>query len=332
MLDEFEKLVEHNPILTPSDDFTFTCPIREESVSWTGRNVLNPTAIVRRDTVYMIFRAQDDYMTSRLGLAYSLDGIQFTVFPEPILYPEQDEFKILEWPGGIEDPRIVETPEGTYLMTYTSYDGQTARLCFATSDNLRNWQKQGLVLKDEKFRDVWSKSGSIVCKQEGQRMVAVKVEGLYWMYYGDTNLFMASSSDLMTWNSLDDAESGHRVSVLHPRKGYFDSRLVEPGPQALLRDQGILLLYNASNSKNYNDPELPVFTYAAGQALFESAKPYKLIDRADTYFIRPDRDFERVGEVNEVCFVEGLVELDQYYYLYYGTADSKIGVARMKKE
>ena len=117
------------------------------------------------------------------------------------------------------------------------------------------------------------------------------------------------------------------ISVLHPRMGYFDSRLVEPGPYALLRQEGVLLIYNGSNAENFNDTALPKFTYAAGQALFDKNNPYKLIKRTDTYFIHPDKEYEKLGEVNEVCFVEGLVYFKNKWFLYYGTADSKIGVA-----
>ena len=117
------------------------------------------------------------------------------------------------------------------------------------------------------------------------------------------------------------------ISVLHPRMGKFDSRLVESGPYALLRDEGILLIYNGSNAANFNDPDLPKFTYAAGQALFDKDMPYKLIDRTEDHFIYPDKDYEKVGEVNEVCFVEGLVYFKDKWFLYYGTADSKIAVA-----
>ncbi len=53
----------------------------------------------------------------------------------------------------------------------------------------------------------------------------------------------------------------------------------------------------------------------------------KLIDRTKTNFIQPDKDYEKVGEVNEVCFVEGLVFFKKKWFLYYGTADSKIAVA-----
>ena len=81
------------------------------------------------------------------------------------------------------------------------------------------------------------------------------------------------------------------------------------------------------NAKEYNEPALPVGTYSAGQALFDRNKPYQLIDRLSDHFIHPNKEYERVGEVNEVCFVEGLVNFRDKWYLYYGTADSNIAVA-----
>jgi predicted GH43/DUF377 family glycosyl hydrolase len=53
----------------------------------------------------------------------------------------------------------------------------------------------------------------------------------------------------------------------------------------------------------------------------------RLINRSNQAFIWPDKDYERIGEVNEVCFVEGLVHFNGKWFLYYGTADSKIAVA-----
>ena len=147
------------------------------------------------------------------------------------------------------------------------------------------------------------------------------------MYFGDTNIFLATSDDLVHWEAAENEESGKIISVLHPRMGYFDSRLVEPGPFALYTEEGIVLIYNGSNAANFNDPALPKFTYAAGQALFAQDAPYQLIDRTASHFIYPDKDYEKVGEVNEVCFVEGLVYFHDKWFLYYGTADSKIAVA-----
>ncbi|MCB0631575.1 MAG: glycoside hydrolase family 130 protein [Saprospiraceae bacterium] len=324
---DFVKADSINPILQPTSGQVFVCPIREKEVEWEARNVLNPTALVKDGKVYLIYRAQDQDMTSRLGLAISEDGLHFEKQPAPIFYPAKDSMQGFEWPGGVEDPRIVESEDGTYLMTYTSYDGKTARLCLASSKDLMQWQKHGPVLGTGKYLDTWSKSGAIVSRLEGDRIIATKVQEKYWMYFGDTDLFMASSDDLIHWQVAENAENQQMISVLHPRPGYFDSRLVEPGPYALLQDEGILLIYNSSNAANFNDPELPKFTYAAGQALFDKEHPYRQIDRTESYFIHPEKDYEKVGEVNEVCFVEGLVHFKGKWFLYYGTADSKIAVA-----
>ena len=324
---EFVKADDANPILQPDSSYTFTCPVRNAQVQWQEKNVLNPTAFVKEGKVYLLYRAQDSAMTSRLGLAISEDGIHFKKQAAPIFYPMQDALKKYEWKGGVEDPRIVMTPEGKYFLTYTSYDGKTARLCFAISSDLKTWQKMGPVLKSEKYINTWSKSGAVIVEQVHDQMVAKKINGLYWMYYGDTDLYMAYSKDLIHWDALENTESSKLFAVLHPRPGYFDSRLVEPGPYALYTNKGIVLIYNSSNAANNGDTALPKYTYAAGQALFDAGAPYKLINRTSSYFIFPNKDYELVGEVNNVCFVEGLVPFKNKWFLYYGTADSKIGVA-----
>lgn len=330
VMTDFVKADSINPILEPSSDQVFSCPVSKKEVKWEERNVLNPSAIVKDAKVYLIYRAQDMEMTSRLGLAISEDGLHFKKQPAPVFYPDNDSMNQYEWKGGSEDPRIVVREDGTYIMTYTSYDGKTARLCIATSKDLKNWTKNGLALGEGKYKDTWSKSGAIVSRLEGDKIVATKIKGKYWMYFGDTDLFIATSDDLIKWTVAENEESQKMISVLHPRMGYFDSRLVESGPYALLRENGILLIYNGSNAANYNDSSLPKFTYSAGQALFDKENPYKLIDRIEGYFIHPDKPYEKTGEVNEVCFVEGLVYFKNQWLLYYGTADSKIAVAIKK--
>ena len=329
MLD-FVKADSINPILEPSSDQIFFCPISKKEVRWEERNVLNPSAIVKDGIVYLIYRAQDKEMTSRLGLAISEDGLHFKKQTAPVLYPDSDSMQQYEWKGGVEDPRIVEGEGGTYIMTYTAYDGKVARICLASSKDLKTWIKHGLVLDEGKYRDTWSKSGAIVSKLEHGKIKATKIKDRYWMYFGDTDLFMATSDDLIHWVVSENEESKKMISVLHPRPGYFDSRLVEPGPFALLQENGILLMYNGSNASNYNDPDLPKFTYSAGQVLYDKENPFKLIDRMEGNFIHPEKPYEKTGEVNNVCFVEGLVYFRNQWFLYYGTADSKIAVAIKK--
>ena len=326
----FVKVDSVNPILTASNIEKFYCPLNNKIVAWSEKNVLNPAAIVKDNKVYLLYRSQDSGMTSRIGLAVSIDGLHFLKMAAPILFPAADSMQRYEWKGGVEDPRIVESENGMYILTYTAYDGKIARLCLATSTDLLHWKKQGLVLCDEKYANTWSKSGAIVATQKGNKIIATKINGKYWMYFGDTDLFIATSIDLIHWTVAENEETKKIVTALHPRLGFFDSRLVEPGPFALLQQDGIHLIYNGSNAANFNESGLPKFTYAAGQAVFDKNKPYKLISRTNTPFIKPDKPYERVGEVNEVCFVEGLVYFSNKWFLYYGTADSKIAVAVME--
>lgn len=326
-LGPFLKADSLNPILLPDSGQVFVCPVTGKQTHWESRNVLNPTAVIREGKVYLLYRAQDGDMTSRIGLAISEDGYHFTKQPAPVFYPDKDSLNTLEWKGGVEDPRIVEDADGRYILTYTSYDGKTARLCLASSTDLLHWKKHGPVLGTGKYKDTWSKSGAIVVKQQGDKMIAAAINGKYWMYFGDTHLFMAYSEDLIHWTPCENEENHQLISVLHPRPGRFDSRLVEPGPFALLKEEGILLIYNGSNAADFNDSLLPKFTYSAGQALFDKNQPYKLIGRQENYFIHPDKPYERTGEVNEVCFAEGLAWFKNKWFLYYGTADSRIAVA-----
>jgi predicted GH43/DUF377 family glycosyl hydrolase len=245
----------------------------------------------------------------------------------PVFFPDNDSLKIFEWEGGVEDPRIVESEDGTYIMTYTAYDGSVARLMLASSKDLLTWVKHGTVLQG-KYKNIWSKSGAIVARQNGSRIVATKIEGKYWMYFGDTDLFMTTSEDLIHWEPLE--EGGQLKPVLKPRKGYFDSRLVESGPYALLNDKGILLIYNGMNLDTGGDSTLSPGAYCVGQALFEKEDPTKLKDRLEKNFMKPDRPYELTGQVNQVCFAEGLIPFKGKWFLYYGTADSKIAVAVRK--
>jgi len=302
--------------------------------------VFNPTALVKDGRIHLLYRAEDNVGsalgTSRVGLALSDDGLHFDRQMVPIFYPANDDTLIFEWEGGCEDPRIVEDENGTWHLTYTAYDGNVARLLIATSTDLRTWVKHGSVFKsfnDGALIDMWSKSGSIITRQVGDQFIATKIDRKYWMYWGDTSVFLAWSADLINWVPVTDTEGGvgdHNLSAIFgPRLGFFDSDLVEPGPQAILRDEGILLIYNSRNKAAAagGDPTLPEGTYSAAQILFDANDPSVVLQRADTYFMKPEKDYEIIGQVNNVVFLEGLVSFKGQWFVYYGTADSKIAVA-----
>lgn len=281
------KKYEGNPILTP------------QGSTWEAKDVFNPAAWTDGETVYMLYRSEDSTGigewngTSRIGLAESSDGIHFERHEEPVFGPEEE----FELPGGTEDPRIVKI-EDTFYLTYTAYDGETARLALASSSDLFNWERHGILFPDLE----WSKAGAIVPQP---------INGRYWMYFGDTNIWAAWSEDMIRWTMIEEP-------VMQPREGMFDSRLIEPGPTPLITDDGILLLYNSA------DEDL---VYRTGQALFDLSDPTRLLERSDNYFLAPATELEVGGQIPNVVFIEGLVRLDGTWYLYYGMGDSGIGVA-----
>jgi len=338
----FNKLDSVNPVMQPGN-LTFQCPVQKKLVNWEAKNVYNPAVAVKDDTLFMLYRAQDSVGCSRVGVAKSVDGIHFTRYDVPVLYPDNDAYKKYEWPGGCEDPRLVQDSAGTFYITYTAYDGKTARLMIATSTDLYHWQKHGPVFNDAKYANMWSKSGSIISNYAGDKIVAAKINGLYWMYWGDKYIWTATSPDLIHWSpaqqtpdkNYDSVYAGYNISSLQvaipTRRHKFDCDLVESGPPAMLTSKGILLIYNSRNIPAIGDTSLPEGTYTVSQALLDKNDPSKIIERMDDYFLKPEQPYEFSGEVNNVCFAEGLALYKDKWWLYYGTADSKIAVAQKNK-
>jgi len=332
----FEK-TDINPIMTADSSYVFVDPITTQEVQWQKADVFNPGAIVRNDTVFMLFRAEDNPdailggRTSRVGLAHSTDGINFTKYPEPVFYPKEEEFQKWDYPGGVEDPRVVETPDGTYIMHYTSWNKDVARLSCATSKDLKTWTKHGPVFQkayDGRFLDVWSKSGSVVTELVDGRLKAKKINGKYLMYWGELFVNLAESENGIDWTPRLD-ENGELLHVFKPTLEEFDSHLTEPGPPAIYTENGILLFYNGKNlSGEGATSKYPEGTYCGSQALFDKSDPTKLLDRLETPFICPSLPHEISGQYKAgTTFIEGLVYFKDKWFLYYGTADSMVGLA-----
>lgn len=326
-----------NPVIAPDTATRFFCPLRREWVAWQEGDTFNPAAAVHDGRVVLLYRAEDrsgegiGQRTSRLGCAFSDDGVHFERLSEPVFYPDVDSQTALEWPGGVEDPRIVQTDEGLYVMFYTQWNRRQARLAVATSRDLLTWHKHGPAFAKAhggRFRDTFSKSASPVTRVDGGRQTVARIDGRYWMYWGEKFVNVAVSDNLTDWTPLLGPD-GELLRVLEPRDGYFDSELTECGPPAVVTDAGILLLYNGKNAAGKcGDGAYTPGAYCAGQALFDAADPTRLKGRLDKPFFVPEADFERSGQYPAgTVFIEGLVLHDGRWFLYYGCADSRVGVA-----
>ena len=288
------KRAASEPILSP------------EGTTWESAGTFNPAVVAHDGKIVMLYRVQDVGGTSRLGYAESTDGIHFTRRPEPVLSPETD----YEKDGGVEDPRLQKLGD-TYYLTYTGYNKKDAQLCLAASRDLVHWDRKGVILPAYKgnWNKGWTKSGAIVPE---------RIDGKYWMYWLGTaadktdQMGLSYSTDLIHWAEATE------TPVLPKRSGKFDSRVVEPGPPPILTKEGIVLIYNGADDH---------LVYRTGVAVFDSHDPRKVLYRSDAPIFSPEKEWEKVGQVPNVVFVEGMVRAKDRWLFYYGGADKYVGVA-----
>ena len=334
----FVRPEKANPIITPNPSNQFDCPMQDKKIGWEESDVFNPAATVKDGKIYVLYRAEDNSATgigkrtSRIGLAESEDGIHMKRRKTPVMYPDKDNMKEYEWEGGCEDPRVTMTEDGLYVMAYTSWNRKVARLCIATSHDLVKWEKHGPAFAkayNGRFKDIFCKSGSMVTTIKDGKQVLTKIDGKYFMYWGEHAVYAATSDDLVNWTPILD-EKNELATVIKPRPQYFDSALTECGPPAILTDKGIVLLYNGKNQTNDSkrDKRFTAGAYCAGQILPDPKEPMKVLQRLDVPFFRPMASFEKSGQyVDGTVFIEGLVFFKNKWYLYYGCADSQVSVA-----
>lgn len=326
-----------NPIVSPDSSGVFIDPMTGKENHWESDNTFNPAAAIKNGKVIVLYRAEDNsgngigFHTSRIGYAESGDGLHFRRKNKPVLYPAIDSQKEFEWPGGCEDPRVAMTENGSYVMFYTQWNRKLPRLGVAMSNDLVHWKKYGPIFQkayNGRFFDMATKSASILTKLSGDKQVVAKINGKYWLYWGEHHVYAATSTNLTDWQPVLN-EDGKLKELISPRKGFFDSDLTECGPPALLTKHGILLFYNGKNKRGKDgDSRYNADSYCAGQVLFDLKEPSKPIARLDVPFLRPMEPFEKSGQyVNGTVFIEGMVFFQKKWFLYYGCADSKVAVA-----
>ena len=231
----------------------------------------------------------------------------------PSSFPKLTTKKTAAW----KIPRLQKIGD-TYVLTYTGYNKKDAQLCLATSRDLIHWDRKGVILPayEGNWNAGWTKSGAIVPE---------KIGGKYWMYWLGTSadktdqMGLSYSTDLVHWTEAT------KTPVLPRRSGQFDSRVVEPGPPPILTQDEIVLVYNGADDQ---------LVYRTGIAVFDRKDPCKLISRSDQPVFAPEKDWEKVGQVPNVVFVEGMVpvktgddDANDAFLFYYGGADKYVGAA-----
>lgn len=308
------KKYSHNPIMVPDPTHEF-----EEAYLY------NPTAIVVDDKVFLLYRAQDRHKTLSVGIAWLEDGFNFTRHPRPVLWPTEP----WERGGGCEDPRVVrDSTTKKFIMTYTAYDRGTARLCVAESLDLFHWKKHPPFVPSgfeeictgadgkQYIRHGWLKSGAVFAERHK--------DGLYYMIWGESGMYLASSKDLVEWRTL----GGGRDALFTEGHHVWQNRLIEPGPPPIRLAGKRNLYVFFYNSCTRGGGQYEKGTYTVSQMLIDyddvRAGPIAQMERP---FLVPEARNEVLGQVNRVVFCAGVVQFHGQWFLYYGQGDLELGVA-----
>lgn len=208
-------------------------------------------------------------------------------------------------------------------MNYTAWSGKRDALLVATSKDLVHWTKHGPAFaKLAPERVGGTRSGVVLTRRDGDRLIAARLNGKYLMFVSHT-CALAESDNLIDWKPLDKAV------WTGGRPGLFDSGSHEAGAIALDRPDGILLFYNAANG---GDPTLPGQAWSLGQALIDRRDRTTVLKRLERPFLRPELEWEVKGFTSAAVVANGMVLFKGEWLLYYGAADRHIGLASCRAD
>lgn len=323
---EFQlKRIQSNPILTPRKD-----------VDWEAKAVFNPSVIFdeNRKLFVMLYRTYPKITEettqkvkrpgfrlknpiSYIGYAESVDGINFTRRDNPFISPETDYDQF-----GCEDPRITKIGD-IYYITYTAIDTPLdkkspdikVRIALASTKDFVKVQKHGIIGPPK--------------TSKASAFFSEKVNG------GKIGLLMTISSDstnshvaVRYYDSMDEVMSqtdeswaeflaiSQKTAVLQTQ--WWLHRGPELGAPPIKTDRGWLLIFSNESMSD---------SWTIGAALLDIDQPHKLIARTSGYILQPVTSYEMSGFVPNVTFPEGAVVVGTELYVYYGSADTVIGLA-----
>ena len=319
--------------------------LQKTELGFESEGVLNPAVIKDGDYVHLFYRAVSKGNYSTIGYC-KLNGPSIIEkrFDMPVLFPQKDYES-----HGVEDPRLVKIDD-LYYLTYTAYDGVNALGALATSKDLTNWDKQGIIVPQityDEFSRLAESKGDInekylryhkqwgISEKEGKEIVIWdknliffprRIGGkLYFLHRIKPDIQIVGVHDLQEltlefWQNYFLQLSN--CIVLSPKYDHEIS-YIGGGCPPIETEFGWLLIYHSVHDT------LKGYVYSACAALLDLQNPEKEIARLPYVLFRPDHEWELNGEVNNVCYPTGTVVLEDKLYIYYGAADLQIAYASL---
>jgi predicted GH43/DUF377 family glycosyl hydrolase len=285
----------HNPILTAAD------------VPYPANSVFNPGAARVGNETLLLVRVEDMRGISHLHVARSADGeTNWRFDAEPLLKPDVDRDPEETW--GCEDPRLTWLPEREeWAIAYTAYSRRGPLVSLATTKDFRSVTRLGPVMPPE------DKDAALFPRQFNGRWALIHRPS---PLRGGAHMWLSWSPDLRHWGD-------HRL-LLEARDGaWWDAGKIGLGPPPLETPEGWLVMYHGVRLTS----DGPI--YRVGLALLALDDPGTVLHHLDEWVFAPEQGYEMTGDVGRVVFPCGWVrdEATDRLFLYYGAADTVIGVA-----
>ncbi|TBO43641.1 glycoside hydrolase family 130 protein [Pedobacter kyonggii] len=307
-----------------------------------SRAVLNPAVLQEGENIVMLYRAVNASGISTIGKC---------IFKGPLEIIQRDKTPLLiplgeEESAGIEDPRLVKIDD-TYLLSYTAFDGMNALGAVAVSSDLETFERYGVIVPKivfPAFRMLAEQSGVLnpkyaryahdktLAKDNKPLLVWDKdlvffprrINGkLYLMHRIKPDIQLASGDNLSDFDKpfWEDNLKHFQTHILLRPKFAHEVSYIGGGCPPIETEWGWLVIYHGV----CDTPD--GYRYSACAALLELDNPEREISRLPYPLFYPEKNWERDGEVNDVCFPSGAAVFSGRLYIYYGAADSCIACA-----
>lgn len=326
-----------------------------------AEGVLNPASGRGPDgELYLLPRLVAEGNVSRVGLARVVveDGVPVSVEREGIVLEPDRGWERGVGNAGVEDPRTTWIDAlGLHVMTYVAYGPLGPRTAIAVSQDLREWRRLGPALfryQDELDMDLnlFHNKDTVffpepVTAPDGTESLAVLHRPMWdldetkpgqgvrlpagiedprqsiWISYVPLDAVRDDLANLVLWEQ-------HRF-VAGPEFP-FEEVKIGGGPPPLRVPEGWLVLHHGvTGVLDSAFAQQQRVNYAAGALLLDAEDPSRVIARTPEPLLAPETDDERSGIVPNVVFPTAIEEVDGRLFVFYGMADSKIGVALLER-
>lgn len=327
-----------------------------------AEGVLNPASGYGPDgKLYLLPRLVAPGNVSRVGLAEVTltDGVPTGVSRRGVVLAPDEGWERGKNNAGVEDPRVTWVPRlGVHVMTYVAYGPLGPKLALAVSKDLREWRRLGPV----HFRyqpgldtdlNLFPNKDAVFFPEpvpgpDGEPAYAMLHRPMWdlgWFRDGEGVHLPAGVTDERPgiWVSYAPArdverdldalalQGEHRLVALseHP----FEELKIGAGPAPIRVDEGWLLLHHGVIGAITDpwEPQQQRVSYAAGAMILDPADVSRVLDRSAEPMLTAETEDERSGTVPNVVFPTAIEEIDGVRYVFYGMADTKIGVARLDR-